>query len=87
MKTKWNDPTSNPGIASMDGLVQKGQDPFWDRLCAGTIRPFEFEQELLKHLEISDHPKGKVLVKLAVEKSEDLQDAYLEALDLLELLE
>lgn len=62
-------------------------DPFWDRLCDNEVTEESFEEELMTHLRLTDHPKGKILVKLARNAtSGDLQDAYLMALDLLDLL-
>lgn len=61
-------------------------DPFWNRLCEHKVTEEAFASELLSHLGMTDHPKGSILVKLARELADDLQDAYLHALDLLDLL-
>lgn len=62
------------------------EDPFWDRLVDQAVPAEEFEAEFLRHLGITEHPKGALLVRLARRNSDDLQDAYLLALDLLDLI-
>ena len=59
-------------------------DPFWNRLCDNQVQ--NFDTELLEHFGLTDHPKGQTLVKIARANCRDLQDAYLLALDLLDLL-
>ena len=61
-------------------------DPFWNRLCDGEVALEDFEAELLRHFGLVDHPKGPILVKIARKNTDDLQDAYLLSLDLLDLL-
>lgn len=72
-------------------LAEKLKDPdaedlFWDRLIEHGMSEDTFQAELLQHLGLTGHPKGPVLVGIALNNSKDLQDAYLMALDLVVLL-
>jgi hypothetical protein len=67
--------------------IKNQSDPFWNGLIDGHINSSNFGTKLLSHLGLIDHPKGLQLVLTARKLSGDLQDAYLIALDLLELLE
>ena len=74
MISKWRDTESD-------------DDPFWVALSDNKILRKDFGRALKEHLDISRHPKADRLVEIAMGTTTNLNDAYLMALEIYELLE